>query len=142
MILFDVNVLVYAHRKDAPDHSRYVVYLEKILNSEQAYGLSDLVLSGFLRVVTHPKVFLKPTHLTTALSFANELRSQPNCIPVAPGPRHWPIFSDLCRRVGAKGNFIPDAFFAALAMESGSEWITTDRGFARFPGLRWRHPLE
>lgn len=52
------------------------------------------------------------------------------------------IFTDLCRRAGAKGNLVPDAFLAALAIESGSEWVTTDRDYARFPGLRWRHPLS
>jgi predicted nucleic acid-binding protein len=49
---------------------------------------------------------------------------------------------DLCRRANARGNLIPDAFLAALAIESGSEWITADRDYARFPGLRWRNPLE
>lgn len=70
------------------------------------------------------------------------LRARPNSAPVAPGPRHWDLFASLCRRAGAKGNLVPDAYLAALAIESGSEWITTDRGFARYPGLRWRHPLE
>ena len=60
---------------------------------------------------------------------------------VRPGNRHWDIFTALCRAVSAKGNYVPDTFLAALAIESGSEWITTDRGYARFPGLRWRHPL-
>lgn len=74
--------------------------------------------------------------------FADELRTLSNCVPIAPGPRHWSIFCHLCREAGAKGNLVPDAFLAALAIESGSEWITTDRGFSRFPGLRWRHPLR
>jgi predicted nucleic acid-binding protein len=60
---------------------------------------------------------------------------------VAPGPRHWGIFANLCAAVGAKGNLVPDAYLAALALESGSEWVTTDHDFSRFPGLRWRHPL-
>jgi hypothetical protein len=62
-------------------------------------------------------------------------------VTLAPGERHWDIFQRLCREVNAKGNLIPDAYLAALAIESGSEWITTDRDYARFPGLRWRHPL-
>ena len=48
----------------------------------------------------------------------------------------------LCREAGARGNLVPDAWFAALAIESGSDWITTDRDYARFPGLRWRHPFD
>jgi len=63
-------------------------------------------------------------------------------VVLIPGPRHWEIFARLCRKIGARGNRVPDAFLAALAIESGSEWMTADRGFARFPGLRWRHPLD
>ena len=141
MILLDVNVLVYAHRRDAPDHARYREWLQSVLESDVAYGLADLVLSGFLRVVTHPRVFKQPSPLETALTFVAEARDRPNCVPVAPGERHWEIFVRLAREVGARGNMIADAYLAALAIESGSEWVTTDRDYARFPGLRWRHPL-
>ena len=113
----------------------------RTIGSDAAFGVSDLVLSGFLRVVTHPRVFAPPTPVGDALEFAEALRAQPNAVPVAPGPRHWSIFTGLCRDAGAKGNLVADAYFAALAIESGSERITTDRDFSRFPGLRWRHPL-
>ncbi len=142
MILMDVNILVYAHRADAPDHVVYREWLETVLNGNQAYGVSDLVLSGFLRVVTHPKVFNPPSELKSALAFAHEVRHQPNCVMIRPGSRHWDIFAGLCQQAGAKGNLIPDAYLAALAIESGSEWVTTDRDFSRFSGLKWRHPLS
>jgi uncharacterized protein len=138
----DVNVLVYAHRIDAPRHQDYADWLRNLLADQEPYGVSDLVLSGFLRVVTHPKVFNRPTPLETALAFVDLLRTQPNCVPVSPGQRHWDIFTGLCRAAGVKGNLVPDAYLAALAIESGSEWITTDRDFSRFPGLRCRHPLD
>jgi toxin-antitoxin system PIN domain toxin len=104
--------------------------------------MSDLILSGFLQIVTNPKVFKQPTPMDTGLAFTQLLRTQPNCVPVEPGHRHWEIFTGLCRTAGVKGNLVPDAYLAALAIESGSEWITTDRDFSRFPGLRWRHPLS
>ncbi len=141
MILLDVNVLVYAHRTDALQHERYRVWLESVINSDLAYGISDLVLGGFLRVVTHPRVFHEPSPLEAALAFAAEVRDRTNCVVVEPGERHWEIFTHLCQDTQAKGNLIADAYLAALAIESGSEWITTDRDYARFPGLRWRHPL-
>ena len=142
MRLVDVNALVYAHRLDAPGHQDYADWLRNLLADQEPYGVSDLVLNGFLRVVTNPKVFRQPTPLATALAFAEVLRGQPNCVPIAPGPRHWEIFTHLCLAAGVKGNLVPDAYLAALAIESGSEWITTDRDFSRFPGLRWHHPLD
>jgi hypothetical protein len=75
--------------------------------------------------------------LERALEFAEALRSQPNCVVVGPGERHWPIFARLCRAGDARGNLIPDAYLAALAVESGSELVTTDRDFARFADLHW-----
>ncbi|MDZ7669427.1 MAG: type II toxin-antitoxin system VapC family toxin [Gammaproteobacteria bacterium] len=142
MILPDVNVLVYAHRRDTPDHEAYRSWLESVLDADSAYGMSELVLSGFLRVVTHPRVFKQPSSLRDAMTFANQLRGQGNCVPVAPGRAHWRIFSRLCSDVDAKGNLVPDAYYAALAIEHGCEWITTDRDFSRFTGLKWRHPMS
>jgi toxin-antitoxin system PIN domain toxin len=141
LILLDVNVLVYAHREDAADHDRYRRWLEEALGSDRSYGMSDLVLSGFVRVVTHPRVFADPSPPAAALDFVHQVRERPNRVPVLPGPRHWEIFTRLLGEAGARGNLVPDAWLAALAIESGSEWITTDRDYARFPGLRWRHPL-
>lgn len=142
MRLVDVNVLVYAFRTDAPDHAMYSAWLEELVNSDEAYAVSDLILSGFLRVVTHARVFIPPTPVPTALKFADAFRSQPAAVPMHPGNRHWGIFTRLCREVSARGNLVPDAFLAALAIESGCELITTDRDYARFPDLRWRHPLQ
>ncbi|MGD1083208.1 MAG: type II toxin-antitoxin system VapC family toxin [Verrucomicrobiota bacterium] len=142
MIHPDVNVLVYAHREDAVDHTRYRQWLEEILQSGEPYGISDHVLSGFLRVVTHPRVFTPPSPIGSALDFVGQIREQPNCRLVAPGPRHWQIFTGLCHSLSAAGNLVPDVWFAALAIESDCEWITTDRAYERFPGLRWRHPLS
>jgi uncharacterized protein len=142
MILTDVNVLIYAHREDAPGHVAYRQWLEALINGDQAYGYSDLVLSGFLRVVTHPRVFDPPSDLASALAFARVIRDQPNAVPILAGARHWAIFEGLCKAARVKGNLVPDAYLAALAIEWGSEWITTDRDYSRFPGLKWRHPLD
>jgi toxin-antitoxin system PIN domain toxin len=142
LILLDVNVLVYAHREDTPDHDAYRQYIEAQLAAASPFGISELVLSGFLRVVTHPKVFRVPTPLPLALEFAGAIRSSPNCVVQSPGPRHWELFTELCTQTNATGNVIPDAYHAALALETASDWITTDSGFGRFAGLRWRHPLR
>lgn len=142
MILSDINILVYAHREDSSDHEAFLTWLENTINSHQAYAVSSLVLSGFIRIVTHPKIFKQPSSLKDAFEFADTISEQSNCIHIEPGPRHWEIFNDLCHAVAAKGNLIPDAYLAALAIEHGCEWITTDRDFSRFPGLNWRHPFN
>ena len=141
MILSDVNVLIYAHREDAADHRRFRRWLEDVIAGPEAFGVADLVLSGFLRVVTHPRIFDPPTPLPAAIEFCDFVRDQPNAVIVAPGDRHWQIFTDLCTRARVRGDLVADAFLAALAIESGCEWITTDRDYSRFPGLRWRHPF-
>lgn len=142
MLLVDVNVLVYAHRQDAADHAAYRLWLESVLDSQQAFGVSELVLSGFLRIVTHPKIFKTPTPAARAQAFVHVVRKHAHAVVIAPGKRHWGIFTELCAKTQATGNLVPDAYLAALAIESGCEWITTDRDYARFPGLRWHHPLR
>jgi hypothetical protein len=109
VILIDVNVLVYAHREDAPDHSRYRQWLTDLINGDTAYGVADLVLSGFLRVVTHPRVFRAPSPLESALAFVSEIRDRPHRVTVAPGECHWDIFTGLCRAGSAVGNSLPMA---------------------------------
>jgi toxin-antitoxin system PIN domain toxin len=142
MVLIDVNVLVYAHRAELPKHKAFRQWMEACIAADQPFGVSDLVLSGFLRIVTHPGIVKPPTPLGEALQVVAKLRARANYVRVTPGPRHWEIFVRLCQQAGAKGNLIPDAYHAALAIESGSEWITADRDYSRFPGLQWRHPIE
>ena len=141
MLMPDVNVLVYAHRKETPGHAEYRLWLEELINSDAAFTLSDLILSGFLRVTTHPRILNPPTPVKDAWAFVRALHNCPNCVPVSPGARHWETFTRLCREAGARGNLIPDAYLAAVAIESGCELITTDRDYSRFKGLRCRHPL-
>lgn len=142
MVLIDVSVLVHAFRADAPRHAEFSRWLRGCISAREPFGLSELVLSGVLRVLTHPAVFLPPTPLERGVAFTDYLRSRQNCILVTAGERHWNIFTSLCAATGAKGNLIPDAYLAALAIEHGCEWITTDRDFAKFEELRWRHPLD
>jgi toxin-antitoxin system PIN domain toxin len=141
VILPDVNVLLYAFRKDTPDHAKYRDWLSDVVNGSTAYGISPQVLASFIRVATHPRIYRVPSQLDQATAFVSLLIDQPHCQVVTPGPRHWSIFLRLCDAANAAGNIVQDAWFVALAIESGCEWITVDRDFARFPGLRWRTPF-
>lgn len=140
MTLADVNVLLPAFRPDHPDHARCRAWLDGTRGSGEPYGVAPQVLSSVLRIVTHPGAFRRPEALRPALGFCGALLADPHAVAVNPGERHWGIFADLCARTGARGNLVPDAWFAALALEHACEWITLDRDFARFPGLRWREP--
>lgn len=142
MILCDVDVLVYAFRQDLEQHRTYHAWLAERVDGDEPLGVSGLVASGFVRVVTSRRIFVEPSRPATAFQFLHDLRSSPTAVPVQEGPRHWSIFESLCGKVGAKGNLVPDAYLAALAIEAGCTLASADRGFARFPGLRWWHPLE
>lgn len=137
----DVNVLVLAHRRDAPDHPAYADALVRLCESPEPFGVSELVLSGFLRVVTHRGAFKTPTPLATAMEFVDELVGHPNARLLRPGLEHFTLFEQLLRASGATGKLVADAYHAALALEHGCEWVTADGDFQRFPGLRVRHPL-
>jgi hypothetical protein len=142
MIIPDVNVLVYAARDDAPRHHEYRAWVVDAMHGPEAVGLSELVLSGVVRVLTHPRVFSPPMSVADALAYVDALRAQPRAVILRPGERHWSIFRALCQDGDARGNLVADAYHAALAIEAGAEFVTTDRDFARFPGLRWRVPFR
>lgn len=139
MQLPDVNVLIYAHRQDAPDHDRYADWLRTLTESDEPFAIADTVLAGFLRIVTNPRIFDPPTPMKTALAFCQRLVDWPRASLISPSRRHWEIFASLCQDI--RGPLVSDAYVAALAIEHGCELITTDADFARFRGLRWRHPL-
>jgi uncharacterized protein len=141
MILLDANVLIYAHREDMQHHGKYLQWLENIVNGNKVFGISDFVLSSVVRITTHPKIFKHPSSTKEILAFVEQIRKSSQCVVVNQGPKHWENFLLLVRSLKLTGNDIPDAFLAALAIEWDYELITTDQGFARFPSLRWRHPL-
>ena len=123
MVLLNVNVLVYAFRPDAQRHEDYAAYVQELARGPSAFGLADIVCSGFVRIVTHPRIFTPPAYAGEALESPEALRTQPNCVVISPGARHWRIFTELCATTNAKGNLVADAYLAALALESGSEWV-------------------
>ena len=139
MQLPDVNVLIYAHREDAPEHQRYADWLTGLTAAHEPFALSETVLAGFLRIVTNSRIFDPPTPMPTAIAFCQRLVGWPRAVLITPGRGHWDVFMGLCSNI--KGPLVTDAYLAALAIEHGCELVTTDSDFARFPGLRWRHPL-
>lgn len=140
MILPDVNVLIYAFRRDCERHSVCKAWLDGIVASDTQFGMSPLALSAVVRIVTNPRAFRNPSSAEEAFAYCNNLLGQPHCEIVTPGERHWEIFTQLCIRSNTKGPLVSDAWFAALAIERACIWITYDRDYARFPRLDWREP--
>lgn len=140
MVLIDVNVLVGAARSDAPRHLIMRAALDELRASPEPFALCDPVLSGTLRVLTHPRVFNPPTPTAVAVDFVRILRESPNALVIAPGPRHWALFLALIGALPVAGNLVSDAWIGALALEHGCEVLSDDADFARLPGVRWRRP--
>ena len=140
MRVFDVNILVYAFRPDLDHHKLCRGLLDDARARAMPFGLSELALSGFVRVVTSKRIFQQPDASADALQFCAALYASPNARPLRPGARHWPIFTELCSKVQARDKLVADAYHAALALEHGAEWVSTDRDFAKFPDLRWFNP--
>jgi toxin-antitoxin system PIN domain toxin len=140
MILPDVNVLIYAFRKEVPEHAICRRWLDGVVLGDVRFALSPLALSAVVRVTTHRRAYPDPSTLEDVFGFCDDLLSQPHCQIVEPGERHWDIFKRLCIETNTRGATVTDAWYAALAIEWGCEWITLDRDYARFPGLRWQVP--
>lgn len=137
MLIPDVNILVGAFRADHLDYQPLRKWLDAASRGPEPLGLTDAVLAGFVRVVTHPRVFAAPTPINEALSQMDGLLNAPATVRVHPGATHWELFSELCRVAQARGSLVADAHHAATAMQQGATWVTQDRDFARFSGLRW-----
>ena len=138
----DVNVLVSAFREDATHHGRCRRWLTESTASGDRVGFSELVLSGVLRVLTHARVFHPPTPSDAAIEFVDALLAQPGATTLRPGDGHWRIFRGMAVSLRLTGNRLPDAYHAALAIEHGCEWVTLDRGFSIYPGLRTVNLLD
>jgi toxin-antitoxin system PIN domain toxin len=140
MIIPDVNVLIYAFRSEVPEHAICRPWLDAMIQDDARFGISPIALSAVVRITTNPRTYPSPSSHDDAFGFCEDLLSQPHCQVVEPGERHWDIFKRLCIETETRGPRVTDAWFAALAIEWGCEWITLDRDYARFPGLKWQVP--
>ena len=141
MLLPDVNLCLYAMRADSVHHENSRSWLEGHLRGPEPVGVSELVLSSLLRISTHHRIFAEPSTVPDVMAFCAALLAAPATMAVRSGPRHWSIFADLVALHRPRGNDVPDTYLAALALENGATWVSADRAFARFEGLRLLNPL-
>ncbi len=139
MILCDVNVLLGALVERSPHHAVCRGELERLRSRPRDMAISELILAAVVRIGSNPRVFQPTPTPKEMFRYVDALASQAEVRRIEPGPRHWKIFQDLVLGTGICGADTTDAYLAALAMEHGCEWWTTDRGFSRFPGLHWRN---
>ncbi len=137
----DVNVLIYAHRADAPFHAPYYQWWNAVVNDARPFAISMQVAVGFVRIVTQPKFPGGPTPLVGALAFMDDILARPNCRVVVQEADHWQRTSRLFREAKAVGKLVADAQHAAIAIATGCTWVTRDADFIRFEpfGLDCQH---
>ncbi|MBV8379318.1 MAG: PIN domain-containing protein [Paucibacter sp.] len=127
----DVNVLVAASRDDHPHHGVALAWLQQALEQAQQgtpLRLQPMVLASFLRLVTHPKIFVHPTPTSAALRFVEALLDTPGVEQAQLGAE-WPVFQRLCREKALAANQIPDAWLAAAAIHQGEHVVSFDADF-------------
>jgi len=141
MILVDANLLLYAYDPRADLHAASRTWLEDTLSGSPLVRFAWLTVWAFLRISTNPRVFERPLSMAEAEGHVSSWLAQPAAGLLEPGERHWEILRGLTRAGQTSGPLVMDAALAAIAIEHGATLCTTDRDFARFPGLRWTNPL-
>ena len=143
MILPDVNVLIYAFHEQADQHQVYAGWLNNARYEGEELLFPDSVLLGFLRIVTSPRIYDLPAPIDQALAFASALRRGRRARVVEDLGSVWSAFERLIARDRQiKGNLVPDAYIAAVAISHKAQVATRDRGYSRFSGLSWFDPVE
>lgn len=140
MKLLDVSILLGLYRAEHPKHAELREWLRSTLIAGEPISLTPLVVTGFMRISTNPRVYPLVTPPAEARAQIDQLLRAPLVSWAMPGPRHWEIFSRICTESNAYGNLVTDAAIAAIAVEHGAALVTLDRDFARFPDVRWEHP--
>jgi uncharacterized protein len=142
VIVLDANVLLYAYDVNSEKHTEARAWVERVLSDGAPVALPWQSVAAFIRVVTNPRLPGKRFTPEEAAQIVDQWLDQPNVRLLAPSDQHWNIFRQMMINGQARGPLVSDAQLAALTIEYGGILQTTDRDFARFPGLRWSNPLE
>lgn len=141
MKVVDLNLLLYAVNRDSAQHVRSKAWLDATLSGAEPVALPWVVLLGFLRLSTNPRIVQRPITLEQSIAVVDSWLAQGPVVTVSPGEEHWRILRELLIESGSAGNLTTDAHLAALAIENGAELCSTDSDFARFSKLRWVNPI-
>lgn len=142
MMIVDVNVLLYAVNEDAEHHVPIRRWWEDVLSGDESVGLPWVVLLGFLRIATNPRVYRSPLSADDALGRVDEWLAVNVVTTVTEKRAHWSALRSLLEDTGAAANLTTDAHLAAFAITHDATLVSCDSDFVRFSGLRWRNPLD
>lgn len=142
MILPDVNLLVHAHNLDSPSHDKARVWWDQCLSGNEGVGLAWVVILGFIRITTHPRILEHPMHVHDASDRLADWLSLSHVHIPQPSDRHFERLRGILNDLGTAGNLTTDAHLATLAIERGYVLYSTDHDFGRFEGLKWVNPLN
>lgn len=141
MILLDANVLLYAYDSRAAEHRAARRWLEATFSAAAPVGLCWQTILAFVRIGTNARLVRQTLTPAEAGTIVSQWLAAPAVVLLAPGDRYWGILSALLVSAQVSGPLVTDAALAALALEHGATLATTDRDFARFPGLKTLNPL-
>lgn len=141
MKILDLNLLLYAINRDSAVHQRARSFVDAAMSGEETLGIPWVVVLGFLRLATNPRVFPAALSMGKAIDTVDRWFDRPSTTPLSPGERHWEILRNLLQDSGMSASLTTDAHLAALAIENGAELCSADTDFARFRGLRWTNPF-
>jgi toxin-antitoxin system PIN domain toxin len=141
LILPDVNVLIGGYRADSPHYLICRPWLEQVISSGSPFAIAPLTLAAVIRITINPRAFVSPSKTEDVLGYCAYLLSHPLCRRLEAGDGHWAIFRKLCLSTNMNSKLVTDAWLAAIAIEHGCLFVTLDRGFAKFQGLRWSPPV-
>ncbi|MFP4427417.1 MAG: TA system VapC family ribonuclease toxin [Spirochaetaceae bacterium] len=141
MRLIDANLLIYAYAESLPHHPRTKEWLESVLNGVARVGIPWESSLAFVRIVTNPRVFERPAPISDAWGQVKSWLDAPTVWVPSATEKHAEVLDQLLAGGGLGPNHIPDAYLAAIAIEHGLVLCSTNRDFARFPGIKIENPL-
>lgn len=142
MKIVDLNILLYTINTSFEQHKNIRKWWIDSLNDDEPIGLAWLVLSGFIRLSTNPRIFPKPLPTKAALAKVESWLKHPNTVIAHESNDHFRIFRELLENTGSAGNLTTDAHLASIAIGNGGLMVSCDNDFARFENLRWTNPLR
>jgi len=141
VIIPDSNLLLYSYNSESPYHSEISRWWSECLSGSETIGLCSVVLFGFVRIVTNPRIFSRPLSIDGAIVRVDSWLQRESVELLEMDRQDVRQTFAFLSEAGAAGNLTTDAQIAALALRHHGIIYSADADFARFRGVRWHNPL-